>query len=157
LLEGDDENADIQFRQSLATLIELGYADHFTTHIAADWVTSLHRYAWNADELAEHVNLVATFASQRREGHPHALIRVPPQYPVAGINSRMDAYVCAMFTIAPSGRSEDIEVTTTDHPRMFNRPVIDAIRQFLYAPAMSNGRPVAREGYRYCFQFRLAE
>jgi|GEM_PF-3335782 len=157
LLRGETERADEQFRDCLNTLIEFGFADHFLTHIAVDWITGINRYEWSPEQLADNFNLVATFAALRREGHIHPVIRIPPTYPIAGFDQNVEATVCLRFNVLPTGRVEGAEVYTTDHPRYFNRSALEAVEQFIYLPQMRDGHAVTREAVNFCFEFTLAQ
>ncbi len=160
-LRGEEPgDADDGFEQAINQLVELEYSDYFTTHLAGEWITSLNRHEWTYDVTALHVNQVMRLAHLRREGDIVPLVRQPPRFPVtmfpstgSHIANRELAPIALRFTVDAEGRTKDIEITSTDHPRVAERPAIEAIENFIYAPRMENGVPVERLDRTARFQF----
>jgi periplasmic protein TonB len=68
---------------------------------------------------------------------------VAPQYPDAALNDRVSGTVTVQYTVDKKGRTRDIKVTESSPPGVFDRAVMDAIREWRYRPAKYHGEPVA--------------
>jgi TonB family protein len=69
------------------------------------------------------------------------LRRVEPQYPRALASTRMSAIVTVRCIIDHNGRIRNPEITRSSYPP-FNQSVIDAVKQWTFAPGTMRGQPV---------------
>jgi len=68
---------------------------------------------------------------------------VEPEYPALARAARLDCTVILKAVIRADGSVEDIVVLRSSRPSMgFEEAAIQAVRQWRYAPALQNGRPV---------------
>lgn len=68
---------------------------------------------------------------------------VNPRYPSQARRARQEGYVVVRFTVTPSGDTANVEVTSSDPRRVFDRAAIDAVERWQFKPATRNGKPVA--------------
>lgn len=77
-------------------------------------------------------------------GDVHAarvLSRVEPKYPGIAAHNRIAGVVKVQCIIDKNGKLSDPEIVSSSFP-MFNQPVIDALRQWTFAPGTLHGSPV---------------
>jgi len=77
-------------------------------------------------------------------GDVHAarvLSRVEPKYPPLAIHNRMPGVVRVHCIIDKNGNISDPEIVSSTFP-VFNQPVLDALRQWTFAPGTLHGNPV---------------
>jgi len=77
-------------------------------------------------------------------GEVHAarvLSRVEPKYPGIAVHNRIAGVVKVQCVIDKNGKLSDPEIVSSTFP-MFNQPVIDALRQWTFAPGTLHGSPV---------------
>jgi len=60
------------------------------------------------------------------------------------------------YPLAADGTPQGVAAFSDDHPRSLEASAIEALEQFIYAPQMRDGQPVAVEGVRFCFDFRIS-
>jgi protein TonB len=77
-------------------------------------------------------------ASSTTAGLPRVLRQVAPKYPPAAGRRRQEGQVEVGFTINPDGRVSDVQVISSDPPRVFDRAAIAAMEDWSYeAPGRS--------------------
>jgi len=84
---------------------------------------------------------------------PVLLIKVEPEYPHIAIVTRTPGRVIVAAVIARDGTVEDAEIVSSTS-RMFDEAALQAVRQWRYAPARLNGRPV-RVAFRVRVEFTM--
>jgi TonB family protein len=84
---------------------------------------------------------------------PTILKRVDPVYPDSAVRAGVEGKVIVKMWVNESGRVGDVVILKSD-AAIFNQPVIDAAKQFLFAPALVNNKPVA-VWIAYPFRFSL--
>lgn len=68
-----------------------------------------------------------------------ALIKlVKPEYPTQAVQNRVSSHIVLVITISPEGKVEQAKVVS-GHP-LFNEAAIGAVKQWLFAPYLENGR-----------------
>ena len=69
------------------------------------------------------------------------LSRVEPRYPGIAIKSRIAGVVKVQCVIGKDGKVSDPQIVSSTFPA-FNQPVVDALRQWTFAPGTLHGQPV---------------
>ena len=80
-------------------------------------------------------------APVRIGGHiqtPALVKRVPPVYPPIAVNAKVHGVVILEATVGRDGRVEDVEVLRS--MPLLDQAAIDAVRQWVYAPLLLNGK-----------------
>ncbi len=72
---------------------------------------------------------------------PTAVSRPPPVYPYSMRRNRISGSVTLLFVIDETGRVRDARVEDSTH-REFERPALDAVRQWRFEPGVRDGEPV---------------
>jgi protein TonB len=72
---------------------------------------------------------------------PEAVTRVPPQYPDLAREAGVDGTVQVQALVGKDGRVRDVRVTKSIP--MLDDAAKNAVRQWVFKPALSNNRPVA--------------
>ena len=70
---------------------------------------------------------------------PALVYRVNPVYPLAAVKAGLEGVVILEAIVDREGRVEDVKVLRSQG--IFDRPAIDAVRQWRYSPVLLNGRP----------------
>lgn len=83
------------------------------------------------------------------------LFRVEPNYPPRAMRRNLEGYVVVRFTIAPSGRPQDLTVVDANPPRVFEREALRALRKWKYEPKVVDGNTVAQPGQQVKLEFNL--
>jgi len=68
--------------------------------------------------------------------------QVTPKYPGLARQAKIQGRVIAHLWIDESGRVRDVKIIKPDS-EVFNQPVIDAAKQWLFTPAFMNSGPLA--------------
>jgi periplasmic protein TonB len=66
----------------------------------------------------------------------------PPEYPDRALNDRISGSVIVQYVVDKRGYTQDIKVTQSTPPGVFDDAAIDSIRRWRYRPAQYHGRPV---------------
>jgi protein TonB len=72
---------------------------------------------------------------------PRALFQAAPLYPFDMRQKNVEGIVYVLFVVDQEGRVVNPTVEKSTH-RAFEKPAIDAVRQWKFEPAVRNGRPV---------------
>ncbi|MEZ8101863.1 energy transducer TonB [Vibrio bivalvicida] len=83
------------------------------------------------------------------------LYRVEPRYPTKALKRSAEGYVIMTFTIDPTGRPVDVEVTEANPKRMFEREAIRALKKWKYQPKVVDGSAVAQPGQTVTVEFKI--
>ena len=84
---------------------------------------------------------------------PTLLYKVEPEYPTIARLSRIPGTVTVQAVIGRDGNVEDAEIVSSSN-RLSDEAALEAVRQWRYAPATLNGRPV-RVTFRVHVEFTL--
>jgi protein TonB len=69
------------------------------------------------------------------------VLQADPLYPAELRRQRIEAVVTVSFTVDASGKTADSRVEKSEHPA-FERPALDAVRQWKFEPAVKGGKRV---------------
>ncbi len=102
------------------------------------------------DMATEHLLAIAELSPPAPDVDPAPVYRVMPIYPVRMLETRSHGQVDLRFSIDPTGRVRDIEVTDVTVDRNAGRSELEdaavtAFEQFRYAPGIVDGEAVAIE------------
>jgi TonB family protein len=92
----------------------------------------------------------------KADGPAEAIVKVMPLYPRDAWTNDIEGDVTIEFNVSAEGIVEKIKVVKSSNP-VFITTSIDAISRFRYAPAQKDGAPVASQGVREKFQFRIPD
>lgn len=73
---------------------------------------------------------------------PQAIVRAQPSYPNEMRGRRVEATVTVLCVVDATGKVQDARVEKATHPA-FEKPALDAMRQWKFEPAVKGGRRVA--------------
>jgi len=71
---------------------------------------------------------------------PEAVTKVPPQYPDDARNARVEGTVLVQVLVGRDGRVKDARITKSIP--LLDQAAMDAVRQWVFKPALSKGQPV---------------
>lgn len=75
------------------------------------------------------------------EEMPEAITKVPPVYPDIAREAGVDGQVLVQALVGKDGRVKDVRVVKS--VAMLDKAAIDAVKQWVFKPALSNNKPVA--------------
>jgi TonB family protein len=87
---------------------------------------------------------------------PEAITMVQPKYPDAATRAGTEGTVWTQVSIDEKGKVVKVTISKSD-AEIFNQPSIDAAMQWVFKPAMKDGKPIATEvaiPFRYKMQGR---
>ena len=76
------------------------------------------------------------------EKPPEVLNKVLPVYPDQARRSDLEGTVWFKIWVDKEGKVRDVVILKSDS-EIFNRPIFDAVKQWIFSPALMNGSPVA--------------
>lgn len=82
------------------------------------------------------------------------LVDIPPNYPQRALAAGIEGEVTLAFTITAEGRVDNLRVTHSEPPGVFDREARRAAARWRFAPHTENGQAVAREATKTLY-FRL--
>lgn len=82
------------------------------------------------------------------------VVRVPPTYPRAAKQAKIQGFVTMAVTINPDGTVSDAEVLEADPPRLFDQAAISAIKRWKFRPKIVDGTPRAQRA-KQTIEFKL--
>jgi protein TonB len=68
--------------------------------------------------------------------------RPMPDYPATAMN--LEGHVTIHFGVSANGNTQNLQVTRSDPPGLFDQAALSAVSRWLYRPRIRNGHPVAR-------------
>jgi periplasmic protein TonB len=85
---------------------------------------------------------------------PEPIRRVEPRYPDLAREAQVEGMVVVNVLVAKDGRVQEVQLHPTIHVPMLDLAALEAARQWMFEPALMNGRPVA-VWVALPFRFRL--
>ena len=82
-------------------------------------------------------------------------IGFPPEYPARALTRGIAGFVIVGFSVSAAGSVIDPYILESEPKGVFDRASIKAISRFKYKARKVNGRPVATDGQRYMFTYKL--
>ena len=73
---------------------------------------------------------------------PRAVFQTSPQYPSEMRSKKVEGQVTLIFVVDASGKVDDARVEKSSHPA-FEKPALDAVRQWKFEPGVKGGQRVA--------------
>ncbi|MFH2132477.1 MAG: TonB family protein [bacterium] len=70
------------------------------------------------------------------------LVRNPPVYPRNAKRRKIEGWVDIIFIITPAGGVEDVRITASHPPEIFEQPVLRSVSGWRFSPGTVNGKPV---------------
>jgi len=86
-------------------------------------------------------NALDTFDIAELEKRPELVSSIPPQYPDALRQAKIEGAVTLLFVLDENGRVEDLRVENSSRPE-FEKPAMDAVRRWKFRPGMKDGEAV---------------
>lgn len=109
----------------------------------------------DSGSATEHCVAIGEMQSAAGPAKPEPLYRFSASYPIKMLARRKEGFVDVGFTVDERGFVQDTRVVVTSGESAFDRAALAAVQQFRYAPAFTNGMPVATEHVRTRITFRL--
>jgi TonB family protein len=75
-------------------------------------------------------------------GQLSLLKSVQPNYPVKAVNGKIEGWVDVEFTVAETGKVQDVSVRATSNPGVFDDAAVKAVAQWRYKPVLRDAKPV---------------
>ena len=107
------------------------------------------------DPVPEVVVLNTTVLSQKSSAK--LLRRATPEYPRRAIQRGIEGRVVVEFDIDSTGKVVNPRIIQSPATRLFNRPVLDAVKRFQYQPYQLGDQSVGFSGVREEFRFQLVD
>jgi len=85
--------------------------------------------------------LEGAFSMTEIDQVPRAIFQQAPSYPASLRGKKLEGVVSLVFVVDPSGRVSNPRVEKSTHPA-FDRPALDAIRQWKFEPGVKGGQRV---------------
>ena len=79
----------------------------------------------------------------------------PPEYPSSAITRGIEGYAVVGFSVNAAGQVFDAYIIESEPNSIFNKSALKAIKKFKYKAKMENGKPVATDGQRYLFTYKI--
>jgi TonB family protein len=67
---------------------------------------------------------------------------VQPTYPAKAVNGKVEGWVDVEFTVAETGKVQDVSVRTSSNPGVFEDAAVKAVSQWRYKPVLRDAKPV---------------
>lgn len=83
-----------------------------------------------------------------------AVVRTPPLYPPEARSRRIEGKVVVEFTVTERGEVEDPKIVEANPPGVFDRSVLQSVRQWRFRPKEKDGKPIAVRA-RQPLEFKL--
>src|SRR5262249_25988292 len=77
------------------------------------------------------------------EQYPEAITQITPTYPEIARQAGVEGLVIVNVLVGKTGRVLDARLDEKRHVPMLNEAALAAARQWVFTPALANGRPVA--------------
>lgn len=119
------------------SLEELEIALNPGTGVAMDGDFALPTLTVNSDELGG----LDIFDINDLDKKPRSVKQVAPIYPMDATRRGLSGYAHALFVIDQRGNVISVKITSASDP-IFEKPTIDAIRQWKFTPGEKGGKPV---------------
>jgi protein TonB len=119
------------------SLEELEIALNPGTGVAMDGDFALPTLTVNSDELGG----LDIFDINDLDKKPRSVKQVAPIYPMDATRRGLSGYAQALFVIDQRGNVISVKITSASDP-IFEKPTIDAIRQWKFTPGEKGGKPV---------------
>lgn len=91
----------------------------------------------------------------KRDKEPELIKQVQPHYPSEALQEKLEGTVYTKMWIDESGRVVEVIVTKSDN-EAFNEASMDAGMQWVFKPALANGKPIA-VWVTVPFRFKITE
>ena len=98
-------------------------------------------FVFSFDLVADTGTAFEAFDVSELDRAPQAVTRTPPVYPYAMRRDRVSGSVTLVFVIDEDGRVREPRVEESTH-REFERPALEAVRQWRFEPGIRDGEPV---------------
>jgi TonB family protein len=79
----------------------------------------------------------------------------PPVYPPSALRLRKEGYVIVQYVVDKNGFVRNPRVIKVQGDKDFERPALDAVKKFRYAPRFIDGQAVAVKGVQNKFNFAI--
>ena len=83
------------------------------------------------------------------------LYKKPAVYPKSALHQRNEGYVVVQFTVDENGFVREPRVIRVEGDKAFERPALDAVKTFRYAPRFVDGEAVAVKGVQNKITFSI--
>jgi periplasmic protein TonB len=119
------------------SLEELEIALEPGTSVAMQSDFALPSLTVNSDELGG----LDIFDINDLDKKPRSIKQIAPMYPMDATRRGLSGYAQALFVIDQRGNVISVKITSASDP-IFEKPTIDAIRQWKFTPGEKGGKPV---------------
>ena len=99
------------------------------------------------------VSAIDVFELSEVDKAPSPTMQIPPRYPADMQRDKVEGTVVLLFVLDERGRVKEVKAEKSSHPS-FERPALEAARQWTFEPAVKDGQPV-RARMRQPLRFRL--
>jgi TonB family protein len=80
--------------------------------------------------------------------------KVPPNYPVRALGQHLEGWVQFEFSVSDNGIVENARVVGSSN-EIFERPGLDSLKQWRFAPPLEDGLPVRSDGVKTVLRWQL--
>ena len=149
----DDEGLD-------SAAIDIVTRSHFTPAFrggepVSAWVFVLTRFVKSGQDIDMRCDGIVDPTDTTRFKPPEIVKKVTPVYPRSAINLEVEGRVIVKLAVDRKGNVTQVEIVKSSQG-IFEKPALDAARQFVFKPAQCDGMPIPVT-VAFPFRFKLAE
>lgn len=139
--QGQKKKSIPYWEKNIETLEAVEGPTHHSELISRAFLVDAYETLGRSEEATEHCLAIGRLTpwEENQEGLP--LFRMAPNYPVSAVKRGKEGWARVSFTINEIGVVEAINVIDSSSS-VFEKPTIEAISKWRYAPKFENGKPV---------------
>lgn len=98
-------------------------------------------FSFGFNTASNMVDQIDVFELSQLDKAPTPTMQIPPNYPAEMQRNKVSGDVVLMLVLDEKGRVREAKVERSSNPA-FERPAIDAAKQWMFEPAVKDGKPV---------------
>lgn len=91
------------------------------------------------------------------DGEYLPIVKIAPAYPLTAQSRGIEGHCTVEYTVTAAGTVKDVVVIDADPKGIFDKASIEAAEKFKYKPRVVDGVPIAVQGVRNIFWYRLED
>lgn len=103
--------------------------------------TGLGDFGFGFNTASNLVDQIDVFELSQLDKPPTPTMQIPPSYPSEMQRNGIEGTVILVLVLDERGKVREAKVERSTHPA-FERPALDAARQWMFEPAVKDGKPV---------------
>jgi TonB family protein len=156
LMQQDFRKAKSHFQETLNTFDNPDAPDSQMELITHGFLVEVNERLDNSEEATRHCLAIGRMTPVKDTQNYFPVFRLEPEYPPTAARKREEGFAMLEFTVDASGFVVDPKVIESSDP-IFEKPSLDAIKKFRFAPRFVDGKPVAVPGVRNKIVYQIAQ